>query len=477
MNRLVITCLMIELALLAFSACARTRPVFDPGPARPPRKPSKEVAAEAFAPPVPPADANVAESAADLPAAETLLALVGVANVLTLEDIEKLALANNPTLLQAQARIDVHKGTRIQAGLRPNPRLGYQHNEAGNNGRGGQQGVYVAQEFIRGGKRELEQRAAAHAVQAAGYRKSAQRYRVKTAVRTAFYDVLIAQQTIALAEELLRMSQQGIETTGALLSGGQATRVDLLQARVEKYHAEIVVEQARNRYQADWERMVSVIGMPDLMPTKLVGSLVIQDKQLDRERVLQDILMTSPELTAAHYQVDRARIAVERMRVEPIPDVDVQTGVQYDYSTSNTIANVQIEMPWAVRNFNQGNVMKAQAAFISAQREVERVELDLRRRFALTFERYANATIQVDRYQGSILPAAKESLELLSKIYRTEGRIDFVRLLIAQKTNFQAQMDYLGALRDWWSARLEIDGLLLTDGLAIPVDGVTEQSR
>ena len=203
------------------------------------------------------------------------------------------------------------------------------------------------------------------------------------------------------------MSQQGIETTGALLSGGQATRVDLLQARVEKYHAEIVAEQARNRYLADWERMIAVIGMPDLIPTKLVGSLVIEDNQLDRERVLQGILMTSPELTAAHYQVDRARIAVERMRVEPIPDVDLQTGVQYDYSTNNTIANIQIEMPWAVRNYNQGNVMKAQAAFISSQREVERVELDLRRRFAMTFERYANATTQVDRYQASILPLPK----------------------------------------------------------------------
>ena len=477
MNRLAITCLMMEMALVAFSSCARTRPVFNRNQVRPPVKASAQVAAEALTPSFSQSDSNGVESAPDFPAAETLLALVEAANALTLAEIEKLALANNPTLLQAQSRIDVHKGTRIQAGLRPNPRVGYQHNEAGNNGRGGQQGMYVAQEFIRGGKRELEQRAAAHAMQAAEYRKSAQRYRVKTAVRTAFYDVLIAQQTIALAEELLRMSQQGIETTGALLSGGQATRVDLLQARVEKYHAEIVAEQSRNRYLADWERMVAVIGMPGLIPTKLVGSLVIEDNQLDRERVLQGILMTSPELTAAHYQVDRARIAVERMRVDPIPDVDLQTGVQYDYSTNNTIANIQIEMPWAVRNYNQGNVMKAQAAFISAQREVERVELDLRRRFAMTFERYANATTQVDRYQESILPAAKESLELLSEVYRTEGRIDFVRLLIAQKTNFQAQMDYLGALRDWWSARLEIDGLLLTDGLARPVGGASGQNN
>lgn len=477
MNRLAITCLMMKMALVAFSSCARTRPVFNRNQVRPSVKASAQVAAQARTPSFSQSGANVVESAPDFPAAETLLALVEAANALTLAEIEKLALANNPTLLQAQARIDMHKGTRTQAGLHPNPRVGYQHNEAGNNGRGGQQGMYVAQEFIRGGKRELEQRAAAHAVQAAEYRKSAQRYRVKTAVRIAFYDVLIAQQTIALAEDLLRMSQQGIETTGALLSGGQATRVDLLQARVEKYHAEIVAEQARNRYLADWERMIAVIGMPDLIPTKLVGSLVIEDNQLDRERVLQGILMTSPELTAAHYQVDRARIAVERMRVDPIPDVDLQTGVQYDYSTNNTIANIQIEMPWAVRNYNQGNVMKAQAAFISSQREVERVELDLRRRFAMTFERYANATTQVDRYQASILPAAKESLELLSEVYRTEGRIDFVRLLIAQKTNFQAQMDYLGALRDWWSARLEIDGLLLTDGLARPLGGASGQNK
>ena len=477
MNRLAITCLMTEMALVAFSACARSRPVFEPSYAEPPVQISRQVAAPTVAPPLLPPDANAAESAPALPAAETLLALVEAANALTLEEIEKLALANNPTLLQAQAHINGHKGTRTQAGLRPNPRIGYQHNEAGNNGRGGQQGMYVAQEFIRGGKRELEQRAATHAVQAAEYRKSAQQYRVKTAVRTAFYDVLIAQQTIALAEELLRMSQQAIETTEALLRGGQVTRVDLLQARVEKYHAEIASERARNRYLADWERLVSVVGVPDLVPTKLVGSLVIEDNQLDRERILQNILLTSPELTAAHYQVDRARIVVERMRVEPVPDVDVQTGVQFDYSTNNTIANVQIEMPWAVRNYNQGNVMKAQAAFTSAQREVERVELDLRRRFAVTFERYANATSQVDRYQASILPAAKESLKLLSDAYRTEGRIDFVRLLFAQKTNFQAQMDYLGALRDWWSARLQIDGLLLTDGLASPVSGVKGQTR
>ena len=57
--------------------------------------------------------------------------------------------------------------------------------------------------------------------------------------------------------------------------------------------------------------MISVIGIPDLVPAKLVGSLVIEEIELDRERVRQGILLTSPELTSAHHQVDRAQLALE----------------------------------------------------------------------------------------------------------------------------------------------------------------------
>ena len=139
MNRLAITCLVMEMALVVFSSCARRRPVFDRNHVSQPVKSSTQLAANAFDRSLsPPAD-HAAASNPDLPEAETLLALVEAANALTLEEAETLALANNPTLLQAQASIDVHKGTRTQAGLRPNPRVGYQHNEAGNNGRGGQQ--------------------------------------------------------------------------------------------------------------------------------------------------------------------------------------------------------------------------------------------------------------------------------------------------------------------------------------------------
>jgi len=407
----------------------------------------------------------------EVTAVEAVEATVGPgvpASELTLGELERMALEHNPTLFQARANVDARIGTQVQAGLYPNPRLGYQHNEAGNSGRAGQQGAYVAQEFVRGGKLCLEQRAASHAVQSAEFQHAAQQRRVLTTVRIAFYDVLAAQQTISLAEELVKISEQGIETTEALIKGGQSSRVDLLQARVELNNAQVAAQKARNRQRAAWSRLATVVGMPKLTPGALAGSLETETATLDAEQIFEQILSSSPELAAAQQELQRAEVWLQRARVQSIPNIDVQAGVQYDYSSEDAIANLQVEMPLPIHNRNEGNILKAQAELTAAHREIDRIKLDLRRRFAGTLERYANASAEVERYKLSIVPDAKESLQLLSEAYKAEGRIDFVRLLIAQRTNFQTQIDYLNSLRDWWQAKLETDGLLLTGGLERP---------
>ncbi len=45
--------------------------------------------------------------------------------VLTLEDLEKMALQNNPTIAQASSGIKAAEGKKIQSGLYPNPIVGY----------------------------------------------------------------------------------------------------------------------------------------------------------------------------------------------------------------------------------------------------------------------------------------------------------------------------------------------------------------
>jgi outer membrane protein TolC len=68
----------------------------------------------------------------------------------TLADLEAMALASNPTRVVAGARVQAAEGAAVQAGLCPNPRIGYMANEIGNEGQAGLQGAFIEQEFVRG---------------------------------------------------------------------------------------------------------------------------------------------------------------------------------------------------------------------------------------------------------------------------------------------------------------------------------------
>jgi cobalt-zinc-cadmium efflux system outer membrane protein len=81
------------------------------------------------------------------------------------------------------------------------------------------------------------------------------------------------------------------------------------------------------------------------------------------------------------------------------------------------------------------------------------------------FEKYSTAKARVEQYDADILPLANESLELTRKGYQA-GEINYLTLLIAQRTFSQTNVGFVEALGELWNAAMEIDGQLLTDSLA-----------
>ena len=63
----------------------------------------------------------------------------------TLADFQRLAAANNPALRQAASDVEAARGLMIQAGLYPNPTIGYGNNPDNNNTGSGVQGAFVDQ--------------------------------------------------------------------------------------------------------------------------------------------------------------------------------------------------------------------------------------------------------------------------------------------------------------------------------------------
>ena len=383
---------------------------------------------------------------------------------LTLDELEQMALANNPTLSAALANVRAARGRQIQSGLPPNPKIGYFGMDIGEDDTAGQHGGFVSQEFVTGGKLRLNRAVGGREVEMQESLLEAQRRRIVNDVQLRFYDSLVAQRRVELTEEIASVSGQLAETSQTLLEALQVSRSDLLQAEIEAQETEIFAANARNQRAEAWRRLAAAIGVPDLAMTQLAGNLNDALGEYGWEATYARLMSQSPELSAAEARVQRARLAILRARRENVPNVEVMASASHMTQNGDDVAGVQVGIPLPICNRNQGNILAAEAELVAAQNNSRRLELQLQERLAAAYRRYADARQQVERYQQEILPRAQEALELVGRGYR-EGQVDFISLLTTQRTYIRSNLAYIEALAELRQATTLIDGMVLSDSL------------
>jgi Cu/Ag efflux protein CusF len=180
---------------------------------------------------------------------------------LRLEALEQMALATNPTVAQAQANMRVAAGLVRQAGLYPNPTVGYYGDEIrGGFSRGGKQGGFVSQTIVTGGKLRAARRVAelqANEVETGG---QVQRQRILNNVRVLFYQVLASQRLVEVRQNLGKLAADAAQTSRQLGNVGQADRPDTLQAEVEQQQTNVSLRVAQQNLQASWRMLAAVAG-------------------------------------------------------------------------------------------------------------------------------------------------------------------------------------------------------------------------
>jgi len=383
---------------------------------------------------------------------------------LTLADLEAIASESNPTLVQAAMAVRAARGRSVQAGLYPNPELNYIGDEIGNDGTQGLQGAGFTQEIVTANKRQLNQATASFEVEQARYAWEAQRMRVVNDVRIGYYLVLLAQKTVAISEQLVRIGNEGLQTTEKLRTAKAVSLTDVLQARIEAQTALLSLNQAQNRHRAAWRQLSAVLGRPEMEAEPLAGDVDADLPDLNWEDTLQRLVTHSPELAAALAGVERARSNVALQCAGRRPNIGVAAAAKYDTGSYNTVADLALVVPLPLFDRNQGNILAAQSELIAAENEVQRVGLDLRNRLAVAFEQYANARRQVETYLARILPDAKQALDLVNAGYRA-GEFDYLAVLTAQRTYFSVNLDYLQSLQQLRASAVELEGMLLRDSL------------
>ena len=414
--------------------------------------------------------------------------------VLTLADLERMALQANPTLAQAQAAIRAAEGRRVQAGLWPNPVVGYRGEEFSPRAftEKSEHYAFIDQTFLLGGKLGKSRRIFAQEKILAEQEAIAQRYRILNTVRMLFYEALGAQRRVETRAELVRIAREAVGVTEQLFNVGQADRPDTYEIEIEAQRAQLDLIMAENRQDQVWQQLGAVLGDPFLKPTCLAGDLGKNLPALDPETALAILLRDSPELKRSQAAIQRASAAIARARAERVPDLFVRGG--FGYSTEllesrdprlagrktgpEGFFEVGVRLP--IFNRNQGNIAAAYAELEIAEREARRVDLALRARMAAVTRNYRNALRVVTQYERHVLPRARRGYQLYLAGYKQMAAA-YPQMLIAQRTLFQAQDTYIDALVDVWQSAIQIQGLLLTGGLDAPIgaraDGGPELSR
>ena len=395
---------------------------------------------------------------------------------LRLEDLEQMALLNNPTLAQVQANLRIASGLATQAGLYPNPAVGYFGDEVrGGSSGGGKQGGFVTQTIVLGGKLRAARRVAqlrANQVETSG---QVQHLRILNNVRSAFYQVLAAQRLVEVRQNLAKVAGDAIQTSLQLANVGQADRPDILQAQVEQEQANVAVRVAEQNLESSWRFLAAVVGKPDLTMFRLEGDLdAIPD--LNYEEWVATTLRESPEVRLAQQEVQRAEASLAQARKAPIPDLQLTGILVQNYEPLETTrkptglqggALIGVQLP--IFNRNKGGIAAASGEIESAKRELARLKLQLQRDLAGMFRDYNSARLIVQQYKVEMLPRAEQAYRLYQANYQKMAGA-YPQVLISQRTLFQLEADYVEALENAWQSALVIRGFGLMDGLSRPIN-------
>lgn len=383
--------------------------------------------------------------------------------VYTLRQLSDTALQRNPILSQAAFRIDAAKGRTIQAGLYPNPMLGISGEELGDVQ--GAAGIWTApqltQEIVIGGKRRLSRAASAKEIDQAGLALASQKFALLGEVRQAYFDALALQTRIAILDDLIDLADKSLQQTKSLLDAQLISRLDAVQLEVEREKLLTDREAAVREKPAAFRQLAAVVGQPGLEITQLDASLEDRLPIYDLE-VAHAVLGNHPDVQSARVGVDRARLLVERARVEPVPNVTLSAGYMRQSQNRSNDWMVGVTMPIPAFDRNQGNLRAAQASLGEAAGEVGRVENALQDRLAAAFREYNGAVLRADRYRTAVLPRAQETYDLSFKAYRG-GQFEYLRVLQAQRTVAEARLELVRALTDAWKSAATISAMMLEE--------------
>jgi len=388
---------------------------------------------------------------------------------LTLRDAEQqLATANRDVRLARRALEGANANT-VAAGARPNPNLSVGVSQINPQvGVGGgpyrdktvDSSVRLDQLIERGDKRELRI-AQAQRSEAAASQDYADVVRQQLlALRSAYYDLVFAQDKSAILQDNIALFERTIEAAELRYKAGDIAAADVSRLRVDALRAQNDARSAeadRRRAQLALAYLIGAeakaAGLRAVDPWPAVES---QPPQLTEE-----MLARRPDVRAARSRVDAAAGARDLAR--SLRTRDVTVGLSYDHypvnpgfaqgsgaGTGNTYG-LFMSVPLFVRYYYEGEIQRAESDYGAALDSLEKTRAQASSELNRTASDLQAAAERLARYDGSLLAEARKASDSAEYAYKN-GAIGVMDLLDARRTLRAIQVDAAAARNDYAKA-------------------------
>ncbi|HEV3122089.1 MAG TPA: TolC family protein [Isosphaeraceae bacterium] len=386
----------------------------------------------------------------------------------TLADLQRLASANSPALLQAASDVEAAKGNLIQAKTYPNPLFQYLVDPSNNNSTAGVQGVAIDQPIRTGGKQKLGSAAAQKDLDNAVLALRRARSDLSTAVRNAYFALLVAKETMVVTGAVAHFTDDIYRLQTGLLSGRLAAPYEPASLRAQAFTIRLAYRQAIAAYIFAWQQLVATIGVHHLPLTAVAGRVDRFIPYYDYDQVLAYALQNHTDVLTARNVLRKAQYNLKLNRVTPIfPDLDVRATLERDLVLQpfGTYSALQVSVPLPIWDQNKGNIIAAQAGLIRASEESHRVEVTLTNNLAAAYANYKNNLYAVEYYRRNILPDLVRYYRGVFDRRQVDQGSAFGDLVFAQQTLSSNVTAYLGVLGTLWTSVVSVADFLQTDDL------------
>ncbi len=239
------------------------------------------------------------------------LALLGAAGAvrgqerlptLTLEQALQLASVTNPNLRAKQFELKAVGANEITAGLRPNPTMSFLAEQFGLVGGGPQYTVNIGQPIELGGKRQRRIDSATAQTKVTTHELADLRRQIGFQVKKTFTDILVARDSLALAEQNLSTLDDLEKLQRIRAEKGDLSGLELLRIQVQRFGFERDAADARQALKAGKIALRALVGADKVTEEfDVTGSLEVPEASYTQSQLYRRALDARPDVRAAAF--------------------------------------------------------------------------------------------------------------------------------------------------------------------------------